>query len=124
MFKVLTSIEIYGDDEYSSALGVHYETQLSALNVALEYLETMVFTGNKKKFTTGGIITIKGTIALHEHLRDHYNVPYLKTVKLNQCHLERYFGSLREMGTDRHPSALHLIYRLQRKVIELLLDVS
>ena len=60
----------------------------------------MQFEGNKKKFITGGILAIKGTIALHEDLKQNYNVPFLKCVRLNQCYLERYFGALRGMGTE------------------------
>ena len=108
----MTSHTIFHEDSLRSALGTHYEVQIEALNRALHYYETMKFTGWAKKFPKGGIISIKGTIALQLTLRDKYNVPYFKVQFVNQCYLERFFGQIRDMGgADRHPSALHILFR-------------
>ena len=118
----MTSHTVFHEDSLRSALGTHYEVQLEALNRALHYYKTMKFTGWAKKFPKGGIISIKGTIALQLTLRDKYNVPYLKVQFVNQCYLERFFGQLRDMGgADRHPSALHVLFRVQRMVTSTLL---
>ena len=118
----MTSHTIFHEDSLRSALGTHYDVQIEALNRALHYFETMKFTGHKKKFLLGGIISIKGTIALFLILRDKYGVLYFMVQFVNQCHLERFFGILRDMGgADRHPSALHILFRIQRFVTTTLL---
>ena len=122
---VMTSNVFDDENPLKCALGKYPEIQYKALNNALHLLKTMKFSGRPKKFLYGGIIAIKATMALHEDLRDNYGIPYLKTVVLNQCWVERTFGYVRDMnGSDRHPSALHMLYRLKRMVTDILLSVS
>ena len=106
-------------------LGTNYEIQLQELQKGVEFFKTVKFTGWEKRFLDGAVVTIKGTIHLFETLRDQYHHPYLKTQNINQDHVERFFGILRDQGgSDRHPAALHMKYRVEKLTISTLLDVS
>ena len=120
----MTSHVIENEDEpLKCALGVHYEMQLKALNDALHLFKTMKFSGHPKKFLYGGIFAINGVIDLHNHLKTVHNVPYLRTAYVNQDSLESFFGQMREQGgCDRHPSALHLLYRIKKHCTTALLE--
>ena len=106
-------------------LGTNYEIQLQELQKGVEFFQSVKFTGWEKRFLEGAVITIKGTISLFETLRDKYHHPHLKTQNINQDHVERFFGILRDQGgSDRHPAALHMKYRVEKLTISTLLDVS
>ena len=119
----MTSTVIYHDDKLKSAFGVHPELQKPALKEAYHLLETMKFTGNAKKFDKGGMTAINVVFSISDCLMQKFGVPHLKTSYLNQCYLERFFGELRgAKGNDNNPAPLHLLYRIQRKIICQILD--
>ena len=119
----MTSHTIHHSDPLRSALGTHYEVQIKVLKAALHMYETMKFSGWAKKFPRGGKISINGTISLHQYLKNVLNIPYLRVAILNQCWVERFFGQIRDMGgSNRHPSALHFLFKMQRKVTSCILD--
>ena len=119
----MTSTVIYHDDKLKSAFGVYPELQKPALKEAYHLLETMKFTGNAKKFDKGGMTAINVVFSLSDFLMQKFGVPHLKTSYLNQCYLERFFGELRgAKGNDNNPAPLHLLYRIQRKIICQILD--
>ena len=121
----MTSHVINHDDVLKSALGTHYEVQLAALRKSEELIESLDFTGKKKLFLEGWLIAVRAVIGIFECLRDTYGQPHLKAQNVNQDHVERTFGVLRDQnGSDRHPPALHMLYRVQRMVTGLLMDVS
>ena len=121
----MTSHVIYDNDILKSALGTHYETQLAALQKADELFQNLDFSGKEKLFVGGFLITIRSSIGVHEYMRDTYGHPHLKTQNLNQDHVERTFGVLRDQGgSDRHPPALHMLYRVQKMTTGILMDVS
>ena len=120
----MTSHVIHHNDPLRSAFGTHFELQVAALSAAEHMYETMVFSGRAKKFPKGGLIAIRGVLALFKFLLDAYNIQYLCLSYLNQCYLERFFGRIREMGgSDRNPSALHMLFRMKRTVATILTDV-
>ena len=121
----MTSHFINHEDPLRCALGTHLDLQMEVLNKAIHYFETMIIHGHGKKFPEGGIVSIRGTIGIKITLRTKYNVLYLCVQVLNQCYVERTFGIVREMGgADRHPSALHFLFRLARLIISKLVDLQ
>ena len=123
-FNVLTSCREFDEDPLKCALGVNYELQVNAINDIIDLYETLQFEGGRKKFQYGGIICARATIWLHKTLRDTYGVKYLLCERILQDYVEREFSILRGMGSaDTNPSALHALFRLQRQITSLLLDV-
>ena len=120
----MTSHSINHVNPLKSALGgENHIVQNEAIYKALDLFDRMDFSGNPKKFIYGGKISMLGTIELQKTLAT-LGVPRLRVAWVNQCYLERFFGCLRDMGgSDRHPSALHLLYRLKRVVTNTLLEV-
>ena len=96
--------------------------QIEALETCLYYFKNLDFQNPWIRFQTGALITIRGTILLFWYLRDNYGIDFLITSRLIQDYLERYFGELRRMGgNNTNPSALQLLYRMQRQITTLLL---
>ena len=121
----MTSHVIFHNDMLKSALGTHYEIQLAALRKSEELMQNLDFTGKQKLFLEGWLTTIRGVIGIFETVRDTYGQPHLKGQNLCQDHVERTFGVLRDQnGSDRHPPPLHMLYRVQKMVTGLLMDVS
>ena len=143
-FKILNSKTPVNanDDMYCEALGgKHYEDQITVLEKTLRYLETNKYLSvkpqkpNKKgkmppphkprkiKFQRGAQITIKAIIALQIDLKEQYEVPCLQTARATQDFLERFFGDIRDMDSNRYPSAAQLVYRISRNLTKTLLKV-
>ena len=97
-------------------MGVNYELQINAINDIIDLYENLRFEGGLKKFQYGGIITAYGHIWIQKTLRDTYGVLHFLCDRACQDHVEREFSILRGMGSaDSNPSALHALFRLQRR---------
>ena len=119
----MTSTVIYHEDKLKSAYGVYPELQSSALKEAYHLLETMKFSGWAKKFDKGGMNAINVVFGISAYLWQEHGIPHLKLAVLNQCSIERFFGECRgTRGNDNNPAPLHLLYRIQRKIICQILD--
>ena len=119
----MTSTVIYHEDKLKSAYGVYPELQSSALKEAYHLLETMKFSGWAKKFDKGGMNAINVVFGISAYLWQEHGIPHLKLSVLNQCSIERFFGECRgTRGNDNNPAPLHLLYRIQRKIICQILD--
>ena len=124
-FKVLTSCHEHDTDPYKCPLGVHYDLQIEALNDLMNFYEAVQFTGGRIKFQRGGLITTRATIWLHKCLRDSYHVMHLLVERVNQDYVESFFSIMREMGGHNpNPTALELIFKLQRHITSTILDVK
>ena len=124
-FKVLTSNREYDVDPLKCAFGVHYQLQLEVLDDLMHLFNTLKFTGGRKKFQYGGLITARATLWTHKTLKDTYGVNILLVERVNQDYVERQFSIYRGMGSaDTNPSALHLLYRVQRHTTSVILDVK
>ena len=121
--KVMKSTQIFHEDKLKSALGTHPDIQFKTLNDTLELFRSMDFTGAEKRFVGGGIMALTAAIALHKQLKFEYGLDYYLTSKITQDFVERFFGELRSMSNDRNPSALHVMYRMQRIITHKLTDV-
>ena len=76
------------------------------------------------KFQKAGKLAIRAHIGVQKVMNEKYGVPSLETYRTSQDFLERIFGFVRDMdGTNRDPSALQLIYRVSRYLIQQLLKV-
>ena len=117
----MKSLTVQHQDQLKSPLGMYPDLQFSLLNEALELFQSIDFTGWEKKFLKGTVISINATIALQKQLRFFYKVLHFPVSRINQCHLERFFGEIRDMANDRNPSAAHILYRIQRLVIQKLI---
>ena len=112
-FKLMTSKQADHTDQMKRGLGTWYEGQKKVLEKALYYISNMSFKAKDqvsftvKPFQIGMQITINGTLALYETMKNDYGVEVLCTVKTNQCYTERKFGVYRELaGSCSHPPAL------------------
>ena len=111
-FKIMTSTRIEAPEKMKNALGTWYEGQLEILETAKWYFHTMSYKAPsqtsfcKKRFQTGGIITITSVIAVHEMMKKDYGVPYLCTTTISQDYVERKFGMYRVLcGHCTNPPA-------------------
>ena len=118
----MKSTVIFHDDRMKSAFGVYPDLQKKVLNEALEFFETVQFTGAEKRFVKGGRITINATFALLSQLTFQHGIKYFLTSKITQDFVERFFSTIRLMSNDRNPCALHVMYRLHRIVTTKLLE--
>ena len=98
--------------------------QLEVCDDLMHLFNTLKFTGGRKKFQNGGVQTTRATLWMHKTLRDTYFVCILLVERTNQDFVERIFSIFRGMGSaDTNPSALHLLYRVQRQITSVILDV-
>ena len=91
----------------------------------MDFYETVEFSGGKIKFQRGGLMTARAAIWFHKCLRDTYGVKHVKMERVNQDYVEIEFSILRGMGGhDPNPTALNLLFRLQRQITSTILDVN
>lgn len=65
------------------------------------------------------IISCTSLLELHQYLKQHHNMQYLMTHRLNQDVLEHFFGCLRQAGGSnyQHPSPVEVKYRVRSYIL-------
>ena len=124
-FKVMNSrLPKDPKDKFKSGFGVHFMQQRDILMMMIEYFEKLKFSGKKKKFQRGGIISIKSVIALQKKLKEEYDLPFLLTSHTTQDFEESFFATMRSMGgsNNDNPSPLQFNYRVGRHLCSKFLE--
>ena len=119
----MKSNQIHHQDKLKSAFGLYPAEQFKVLNDALELFRSMDFTGVKKRFLEGAIMAIIVVFNVQKALKFETGIDHFLAYKLCQDFVERFFGEMRDMSTDRNPCALHLMYRMQRIITHKMTDV-
>ena len=96
-FDILNSEDYNQSDKLGSPFGMYLEEQIPYLR-ELEYLMGNIDFGGFPRFNKGIIIAINGTIQLHKDLDTLYCIPHLKTRRITQDALERFFSTLKSKG--------------------------
>ena len=120
--KVMKSNTIFHEEKLKSAFGL-YPEQFKVLHDTLELFHSMDFTGVKKRFLEGAIMAIIVVFNVQKALKFETGIDHFLAYKLCQDFVERFFGEMRDMSTDRNPCALHLMYRMQRIITHKMTDV-